>query len=226
MDLTVSQLPISKILPNTWNPNKQTERQYAAEIESICDNGFLMPIIVRKHPTKRGSYEIVDGEHRWKALQEISSSGRKGVKNVPDLISKGEIPAIIIEVDEARAKRLTVIMNETRGRADLTSLGTLLAELSPELGEDLIVGLPYTPEQLDEILDIAKFDWTELETPSLEDGELYTEEEEPYKVVAILDTETQKRWQSALAIKKEEFPSDSKVAAGLLIKELLESKTK
>lgn len=223
MELAVTNLPITKVTPNPWNPNKQTERQYAAEMESICDNGFVMPIIVRKHPDKKGSYEIVDGEHRWKALQQIAVEKKQGKGNVPDLLQKKEIPAIILEIDEAKAKRLTVIMNETRGRADLTSLGTLLAELAPQFGEELIIGLPYTPEQLNEILDIAKFDWSELET--MPDGEeLYTQEEEAFKVVAVLDIETQQKWQNAMAIKKQEFPSDSKVAAGLLIKELLESK--
>lgn len=222
MELAVSNLPIGKVMPNPWNPNKQTDRQYAAEMESICDNGFVMPIIVRKHPDKKGFYEIVDGEHRWKALQQIAAEGKKGKANVPTLIDNKEIPAIVLAIDEAKAKRLTVIMNETRGRADLTSLGTLLAELAPELGEDLIIGLPYTPEQLNEILDIAKFDWTELETP-IDGEELYTQEEEAFKVVAVLDSETQQKWQNAMALKKQEFPSDSKVAAGLLIKELLES---
>ena len=223
MELTVTNLPITDVTPNPWNPNKQTERQYAAEMESICDNGFVMPIIVRKSPDKKGSYQIVDGEHRWKALQQIAVEKKQGKGNVPDLLEKKEIPAIILEIDEAKAKRLTVIMNETRGRADLTSLGTLLAELAPEFGEELIIGLPYTPEQLNEILDIAKFDWSELET--MPDGEeLYTQEEEAYKVVAVLDIETQQRWQNAMALKKQEFPNDSKVAAGLLIKELLESK--
>jgi len=47
MELAVTNLPITKVTPNPWNPNKQTERQYAAEMESICDNGFVMPIIVR-----------------------------------------------------------------------------------------------------------------------------------------------------------------------------------
>jgi len=223
MELAVTNLPITKVTPNPWNPNKQTERQYAAEMESICDNGFVMPIIVRKHPDQKGFYQIVDGEHRWKALQQIAAENKQGKGNVPGLLEKKEIPAIILQIDEAKAKRLTVIMNETRGRADLTSLGTLLAELAPEFGEDLIIGLPYTPEQLNEILDIAKFDWSELET--MPDGEeLYTQEEEAYKVVAVLDIETQQKWQNAMALKKQEFPSDSKVAAGLLIKELLESK--
>lgn len=223
MELAVTNLPITKVTPNPWNPNKQTERQYAAEMESICDNGFVMPIIVRKHPDQKGFYQIVDGEHRWKALQQIAAENKQGKGNVPDLLEKKEIPAIILAIDEAKAKRLTVIMNETRGRADLTSLGTLLAELAPEFGDDLIIGLPYTPEQLNEILDIAKFDWTELET--MPDGEeLYTQEEEAFKVVAVLDSETQQKWQNAMALKKQEFPSDTKVAAGLLIKELLENK--
>lgn len=223
MELAVSHIPINKVIPNPWNPNKQTERQYAAELESICDNGFVMPIIVRKHPSEEGCFEIIDGEHRWKALKQIAAEGRASKGNVPTLLEKQEIPSVVLALDEAKAKRLTVIMNETRGRADLTSLGVLLSELAPEFGEDLIIGLPYTPEQLNEILDIAKFDWTELETP-VEGEELYTQEEEAFKVVAVLDAETQQKWQNAIALKRQEFPSDQKIAAGLLIKELLEKK--
>jgi len=39
--LDISILPIDKVLPNPWNPNKQNDRQYQAEIQSILDNGFI-----------------------------------------------------------------------------------------------------------------------------------------------------------------------------------------
>ena len=60
--LVIKNIPINEIDANPWNPNKQNERQYQAEIESIAENGFLAPILVRANGDR---HEIIDGEHRW-----------------------------------------------------------------------------------------------------------------------------------------------------------------
>lgn len=38
---------------------------------SIKENGFWGGILVRKHPTKKGRYQMAFGHHRWKALKEL-----------------------------------------------------------------------------------------------------------------------------------------------------------
>ena len=148
MNLEVSLLKINKVEPNPWNPNVQNEQQFNAEIESISNNGFLAPILVRAIDDH---YQIIDGEHRLKALKEIIEKKIEGKRNVPDLVKLGQIPAIVIDVDDANAKKLTIIMNETRGRADFAKLGALLAEIKVDLPDDLAVGLPYTETQLNEL---------------------------------------------------------------------------
>ncbi len=62
MNLEVSLLNIDKVEPNPWNPNVQNEQQFKAEIESITNNGFLAPILVRAFDDH---YQIIDGEHRF-----------------------------------------------------------------------------------------------------------------------------------------------------------------
>lgn len=217
MELKVELLPLDKVQPNPWNPNKQSDRQFEAEVESICSNGFVMPILVRKEGK---GWQIIDGEHRKHALDLIVNQNLEGVGNVPDLVASKLIPALVLDVDEKYAKRLTIIMNETRGRADLASLGLLLSELSSEFGQDLITGLPYTPSQLDEMMEIAKFDWSELDLPAGDD-DLTNDTEERFKVTALLDIETEQAWKSALAARKDALPSDPKEAAGALITHLL-----
>ena len=130
MNLEVSLLAIDKVEPNPWNPNVQNEQQFKAEIESISNNGFLAPILVRAVDDQ---YQIIDGEHRLKALKEIIEQKIEGKRNVPDLVKLGQIPAIVIDVDDANAKKLTIIMNETRGRADFAKLGALLTEIKVDL---------------------------------------------------------------------------------------------
>ena len=214
----LSFLDISKVVTNPWNPNVQNERQYGAEIESIVAHGFLAPILVRKVDD---SYQIIDGEHRYKALKEIFENNLP-TDNLKDLADKKVIPAVVIEVDDARAKKLTIIMNETRGRADLAKLGELLNEIKIDLPEELTLGLPYTDVQLNELMDIAAFDWSALDIP-VSDNELEVDDSEAgeFKITAILSPEEGLRWKSLLNEYKNELPKDAKQAAGAMISLLL-----
>lgn len=216
MELAVEDLPIKSISPNAWNPNKQSDRQFEAEIESILDNGFIAPILVRKVGT---GHEIIDGEHRYKAMQHIAEQSLNGKGNVKDLVERQVLPCIVLNVTEAEAKKLTVIMNETRGRAELVPLSELLSELKLEFGDDLIKGLPYTGSQLNELLDIANFDWSDL---AITESDFVSEGESAsgYKVVALLDSDTEQKWKDLL--QQSDLPKDGKVAAGQLIKNLIE----
>lgn len=220
MKLDVSLLNIGLVKPNTWNPNVQNERQFQAEVESIISNGFLAPILVRPDGQ---NYQIIDGEHRYKALNRIIQDGMSGAKNVKELVEQKKIPAIVVDVDEVHAKRLTIIMNETRGRADLAKLGDLLNTIAPDLGTDLIVGLPYTQTQLEELMDIAEFDWESLSIP-VTDTDLSNDDEEEgqYKVAATLSPDAAEMWKDALRMYKDELPKDPKRAAGIVIGRLLE----
>lgn len=140
-------IPITQLHPNPWNPNRMNDRQYQAAIESITTYGFIDPITARPHPDQENAYQVIDGEHRYKAAQEL------GIENVP---------ITLIHVTDAQAKKLTIILNETRGRADTIDLATLLDNLAQDLNPDeLINALPYTQAELDELLSMGSFDWDE-----------------------------------------------------------------
>ncbi len=129
---------------NPWNPNKQSERVQAATIESIATFGFIDPVTVRPHPEVKNAYQIIDGEHRWRAAQELGLE---------------EIAVFVIDADDTEAKKLTIILNETRGEADKVDIAGILAGLHEELGDQLGVGLPYNEEELNGLLKLADFDF-------------------------------------------------------------------
>jgi len=220
MNLDVELLPIDKVHPNSWNPNKQSDRQFQAEIESILSNGFLAPILVRK--SNKG-WEILDGEHRRKAMQIIIDQKMVGSKNVPALVADKKIPAIVIDADDAQAKKLTVIMNETRGRAELGELAVLLESISDELGDELITGLPYSEKQLQDLLSLSEFDWDSFEGIELPEGEDSSDDTEVLstKIVAFLSPNIELLWKEALIQNAAFLPKDEKQAAGKLIEILL-----
>lgn len=176
--------------PNGWNPNQMSPRQFEAEIESILRFGFIDPITVRE----KDGLEIVDGEHRWKAWREIRQRWHDGTvivvadadydsergwihadgrvldvseanPTLEETLQTNQLPIFNLGViSDAHAKKLTVVLNETRGRSSSIDLATLLADIGATVGtDDLRVGLPYGDEELHDILKLAEYDWNALE---------------------------------------------------------------
>lgn len=136
------EVPLEKLHENTWNPNQQSDRVFAAEIESIKRFGFIDPITVRKHPSKRGAYEIIDGAHRYRALTQMGYDK--------------PVPVNVIKVTDAEAKQLTIVLNETRGEADPFDLSRLLNELRDDVSvDDLFAVMPFDSNEFDALLALA-----------------------------------------------------------------------
>lgn len=189
---------LNQMEPNNYNPNKMNERQYAAEMESIQHFGFIDPITLRVN--EEGNYIIVDGEHRWRATKEIMRKVKEGsITLVEDaqytdskgwmhpsgrllnrseaspalaeVIETGAVPAFNLgRISQLDAKRLTVILNETRGTSSATDLADVLASIREGLGgglEDLQIGLSYGANELDQLLSIANNDFGNLDDLTL-----------------------------------------------------------
>lgn len=135
---------LADVLPNPWNPNKHRPRVFEALKESIRDHGDIDPMLLRGHPDLPGKYQVIDGEHRLDAYRELGFT---------------EVTAQVVAASEEQAKKLTIILNETRGEADRVELATLLADLQTSYGDDLRSGLPYSDEELDARLALADVDW-------------------------------------------------------------------
>ena len=115
---------VGHIEPNNWNYNRQSDFVFDKEVRSIQRHGMVDPILVRTLDS--GVFEIIDGEHRWKAVKYLKH------KTMP-VYDVGKMSA-------AFAEQLTVIMNETKGRPDYLRLGALLQELNDggRLERDLV----------------------------------------------------------------------------------------
>jgi len=139
-------IPKAKLRANPWNPNHMKDRQQEAVKESIAAYGQVMELLVRPHPSEPDAFQIIDGEHRFNVL--------------PDTVYCN----VIHGLSDADAKKLTIVMNETRGSADKIELSQLLSELNQNLGlEQLMVGLPYLEKELKELVSLADVDWDQFE---------------------------------------------------------------
>lgn len=137
--------------PNPWNPNKMAARDYARLIHDIQAFGFVDPVTVRPHPQKKGDFQIIDGENRWRAASDLGL----------DVFYFDIGP-----VDDATAKKLTIALNELRGQYDPRQMGDLLNELlKDESPQQLLEQLPFTEEALAGLVGFKGFDWKGLDKP-------------------------------------------------------------
>jgi ParB-like chromosome segregation protein Spo0J len=137
--LTVVEIGVEESTPNPWNPNRMSEAMRGKLKAYLQREGFVEPLVVR--PLGKG-YQILGGFHRWEIAKEL------GYRTVP---------CVVVDVDDKRAKILSVNLNEMRGQSLPTLLASLIHDLSKELVlEDLEKQLPYSIEELKDSLDLLK----------------------------------------------------------------------
>ncbi len=91
-------LPLYKIEPNPDQPRKDFDpEEQQALADSIALHGLVQPITVRK--ADNGYYQIIAGERRWRAAR---------------MAGLEELPALVVEADDRKAKELALIENLQR----------------------------------------------------------------------------------------------------------------
>jgi len=139
-------IAIGLIVKNPWNPNQMDKKTLKAEKESIQKYGVVAPIIVREIDD---DFQIIDGEHRYIVCKELAH------KTIPCVIVDG--------LKEKDAKKLTIILNETKGQNDKIELGKLLGELEKDFGDNLKIGLPFNDGDLNDLIDFGNVNWDKYE---------------------------------------------------------------
>jgi ParB family chromosome partitioning protein len=100
----VEQLPVAQLRPNPFQPRQALGSETLQElVESIRQNGLLQPVVVR--PVEEDGWEVVAGERRYRAVQELGWD---------------HVPAVIRDVDDRTMLVLALI--ENLQREDLSPL--------------------------------------------------------------------------------------------------------
>jgi len=121
--LVVRHLKVEDCIPNTWNPNVMDDRTFNRLVEEIRAVGFIDPIQVV--PLEGGKYQIIGGEHRWRAAQQAGLS---------------TIPAVILTdnkwQEEDLRKFVTLRLNVIRGKINPEKFARLYEELSEKYSDE------------------------------------------------------------------------------------------
>ena len=93
-------IPIEMIAPNPDQPRRDFPEGDMSELAaSIREKGIIQPLIVRERTTKKGTYEIVAGERRWRAAQ---------------MAHLHEVPAILRDYSDIEVLEIAIIENVQR----------------------------------------------------------------------------------------------------------------
>lgn len=208
--LQTVEIPIGDIDYNKDNFNRQDEKTFQAEMDSILLYGFVDPCLLRPYESEEtaeddtltGRYEMIDGEHRVRAMYTFKELGLPpgAHPELVDLVERWVVPCILRPMTKPWANKLLAIMAETRGRGDTVRRTQLFAGLATTMAiEDLIKGLPYEAREMEELIKVGQFDWDKYEEDQKEKEDDAAEDDktELFKLVltgpdeflsAIIDT--------------------------------------
>lgn len=113
--LRVLDLPLSKLHEDVDNPNEMDEDTLDLLIDEIREQGFDEPILVRRHPSIKGHYQIGSGHHRVKAARALGMD---------------TVPAVIKEWTDREQKTALVKRNALRGELSAEKMVKLYSKLA------------------------------------------------------------------------------------------------
>src|SRR6478672_413424 len=106
-------LPLAALEPNPWQPRRAADPARLQELaDDIAARGVLEPLLVRK--VAEGRYQVIAGERRYRAA---------------GLAGRDMVPCLILEVDEAEARAISLVENLQREDLDIEDEARFFKEL-------------------------------------------------------------------------------------------------
>lgn len=137
--MDILNIPIGCVKPAPWNPNEVTPAMMDRLRHSIKVFGLVEPIVVRA--IGGGTFEAIGGNHRLAIIKELGWT---------------EVPCLIVEATDARARLLGQALNHISGIDNPGRRSVLIKEvLSTTSKADVLALLPDSARRLH---DLCKLD--------------------------------------------------------------------
>ena len=122
------------------NPNVMSDATFRKLVRNIERTGLYEPIVVRPHPKEKDHFEIINGHHRVKALEQL---GRK------------EADCVVWDVDDEQTAILLTTLNRLAGSDTPAKKIELLKKLTERMGTaQLAKLLPQTAKQIERLTNL------------------------------------------------------------------------
>lgn len=133
----IKSIPLSKLLAHPDNPNTMSKLTFGKLVRNIGRTGLYEPIVARPHPKKKEKFQIINGHHRVKALENLG---------------KKEANCVVWDVDDEQTAVLLATLNRLTGSDELSGKIELLKKLKGRFGSaQLAKILPHTRKQIEQL---------------------------------------------------------------------------
>lgn len=191
-----SMILLGDLNPAAYNPRKISPEKYEALKQSIKTEGFVESIVVQK-----SGLRIIGGHQRVRAAKELCIEAGASLP---------QVPCIVLDVDDVRAKKLNIKLNNLKGEFEARMLGELLIDIydapTIEMDEALDLGFGSAEEaqKLMHLIEPPEVDLRPSEPPtfgksvtlSLEFGSV--EERDRVKKILMERAEVEKKKTGAI----------------------------
>jgi ParB-like chromosome segregation protein Spo0J len=141
----IQSILLDKLIAHPDNPNRMSDATFGRLVRNIERTGRYEPIVVRPHPEKGNYFQIINGEHRCKALAKL------GYKTAD---------CIVWDIDDEQTDILLATLNRLGGTDELGKKLELLKRLNKRMESgELAKLLPQTAKQIERL--------TNLKMPSM-----------------------------------------------------------
>ena len=180
--MEVTELNVDALIPNPWNVNRMAPGMMKKLTAYLTREGMVTPLVVRPHPKKEGRYEILGGFHRWTICK--------------DQLGYEKIPCVIVDLNDKRAKILSVNLNSMSGQAVPSLLSNLLHDLEQEMPmPDMEATLPFDQGEIQDFLSLMQV--PEGFADDLEQEARQKDHDAPEVLTIVLDRQQHELWRQA-----------------------------
>jgi len=139
---SIRSIPLEKLIAHPDNPNRMSKANLAKLVRNIEQTGRYEPITVRPHPQRKGCFQIINGEHRCKALAKL------GYKTAD---------CIVWDIDDKQTDILLATLNRLGGSDNLDKKIGLLKHLNKRMeSAELAKLLPTTAKQIERLVNLKR----------------------------------------------------------------------
>ena len=139
MKETLEAISIERLLPHPDNPNRMSKADFTRLVRNIEQTGLYEPLVVRPHPEKADTFQIINGHHRCQALKKLGYETAQ---------------AVVWDITDEETDILLTTLNRLTGRDILAKKLALLKRLSRNTSAaELAKRLPHTRAQLQRLTD-------------------------------------------------------------------------
>jgi len=142
MTNSIKSIALDKLDFHPDNPNKQSRVNFAKLVRNIERTGRYEPLVVRPAPKNTGCFQIINGHHRYHALDKLGYEAAD---------------AIVWDVDDEQTDILLATLNRLGGSDQLGKKLKLLKRLNRKMATgELAKLLPQTAKQIERLTHLKR----------------------------------------------------------------------